>query len=317
MDHNKTIIPAAAIIPTRNRPVITVRTIQSVFDQDCVPQTIIVIDASDSDDTLKGLATLDVPRGVEIICKPAVIRGAAHQRAQALTLTTLPYVVFMDDDILLEPHCMRRVYEGFNAAPNVGGVNAMITNQQYTKPGRVTKFMYRLLDRNRSTWGGKVIGPAWNLLPEDDSSLPEYVKCDWLNLGCTMYRTDVLPTPLFPTSFHNYSLLEDLAMSYEVGKTTTLLNARTARIFHDSQPGDHKRDNARIAEMELVNRHYVMTKVMGLRSLKDYTKLFVFQMFGLITLTITGKFSLLFANIRGKFRALKVIASGRTGRHSQ
>lgn len=284
MEQSKTIIPVATIIPTLDRTWILIRTLKSLFDQDCVTQSVVIVDASEHDETKIAIEALTPPQGVDIIYARAIIKGAAHQRSQAVTLTKLPYVVFMDDDILLEPHCIQRIFAGFSISDKIGGVNAMITNQRYLKPGRFTKAMYVMLGGKQTAWAGKVIGPAWNILPEDDPSLPEYVECDWLNLGCTMYRVDALPHPLFPDSFHGYSSFEDLTLSLRVGKNWTLLNARTARIFHDSQPGNYKNRAIRLAEMEVVNRHYVMTNVLGHKKLKHYGQLFLFDLFKLTAL---------------------------------
>jgi hypothetical protein len=126
-----------------------------------------------------------------------------------------------------------------------------------------------------------VLGPAVNLLPEDRDDLPEVVPVEWLNTTCTLYRREALPDPPFPPQFHGYSLMEDLALSLTVGKRWPLANARTARIFHDSQPGTHKSDPAVLAEMQLVNRHYVMTKILGRNRVADYLKLILFELFSI------------------------------------
>ena len=70
----------------------------------------------------------------------------------------------------------------------------MITNQQYHSPGRLSRFIYWLLDGSRPTYAGRILGPAVNLLPEDRDDLGEVVPVDWLNLGCTLYRRDACPT---------------------------------------------------------------------------------------------------------------------------
>ena len=102
---------------------------------------------------------------------------------------------------------------------------------------------------------------------------------DWLNTTCTLYRREALPTPPFPPHFTGYSMMEDLTLSLVVGRQWSLANARTARIFHDTQPGSHKSDPARLAEMGLVNRHYVMTQVLHRRSVADYLRMFVWHAF--------------------------------------
>ena len=137
-----------------------------------------------------------------------------------------------------------------------------------------------MVGREKS-FAGRVIGPAVNLLPEDRHDLPEVVPVEWLNHGCTIYRREALPDPPFPAEFTGYSLMEDLALSLQVGKTWKLANARTARIFHDSQPGTYKSDARSRSRMELVNRHFVMTRIMGRRGFIAYLKLAAWELFSL------------------------------------
>src|SRR4030081_113783 len=111
------------------------------------------------------------------------------------------------------------------------------------------------------SYPGSVLGPAVNLLPEDREDLPEVVPVEWLNTTCTLYRREALPDPPFHDHFNGYSLMEDLTLSLTVGRRWKLANARTARIYHDSQPGTHKSDPALLAEMQLINRHFVMTRI--------------------------------------------------------
>jgi hypothetical protein len=139
--------------------------------------------------------------------------------------------------------------------------------------------------KSEVSYSGRVIGPAVKLLPEDRDDLPHVVRVDWLNLGCTIYRREALPDPPFDSVFAGYSLMEDLALSLRVGRRWNLANARMARIVHDSQPGPHKADIAAMAAMELVNRHYVMTEILGKRRCLDYLRLLEWEMF---QLCVTG-----------------------------
>ena len=81
--------------------------------------------------------------------------------------------------------------------------------------------------------------------------------------------------------------MEDLALSLRVGRTWRLANARTARIFHDIQPGSHKADVSALAAMELVNRHYVMTEILGRRKVSDYLRLLEWEVFQLCVSAVT------------------------------
>ena len=282
---NPSIIPVSAIIPTKDRLVVLIRTINNILDQSYCPSELIIIDASDEDhgDEIWKV-DLEKKKGVKFIYVKAVEIGAAKQRMQGMLMASHSVIWFLDDDLLLEQECTKRLWEAFSYKDNVGGVNAMIRNQRYTNPGWVTHYMYQLmLGKKLKTYAGKVIGPAWNLLPEDEPDLPDYVFCEWLNTTCTMYKRDALPNPVFPTFFTGYSLMEDVALSLMVAKKYTLLNARTARIFHDSQPGAHKDRLISLSQMELVNRHYVMTEILCQTSFKSYLKLFIFELFGLVS----------------------------------
>lgn len=245
-----------------------------------MPQQIIVVDASDTDETYL-LCTKNYPT-IEWI--KAKIKGAATQRNEGLELVKTEFVFFMDDDILFEAGCIQNLWAAINHTNETGGVNAMITNQQYHTTGSITRFMYRLMHGKKlDSYAGMCIGPAWNLLPEDKNNLPAIQPVEWLNTTCTIYRKEALPIPAFSANFTGYSLMEDVCLSLEVAKKWKLFNARTARIFHDSQPGIHKKSIIAMSKMELVNRHYTMVNVLERKRWKDYYKLFLFEIFGMLT----------------------------------
>ncbi len=274
------ILPISALVPTRHRPAAFARTLQSLAQQSVQPIEMIVVDGSDDDQTqilcqnqIPGLITqIQYYRATEI--------GAATQRNQAIAHATQDVIWLMDDDILLEPDCLKRLWDALQSDLQIGGVSAMITNQRYLPPGPISRALFQFLHGQPETsYAGKCIGPALNLLPEDNPNLPEVVPVEWLNTTCTLYRREALPQPLFSSHFTGYSLMEDVTLSLMVGKQWKLANARTARIFHDSQPGDHKNHSGVLATMSLINRHYVMTQILGRRSPSDYIKLIVLQLF--------------------------------------
>ena len=94
--------------------------------------------------------------------------GAASQRNQGVAVATQPFIWFFDDDIVFESDCVRFLWSAIEANQRLGGVNAMIVNQRYQTPGRISRLMFNLMHgRAEATFAGKVIGPAINLLPED------------------------------------------------------------------------------------------------------------------------------------------------------
>jgi glycosyltransferase involved in cell wall biosynthesis len=277
------LLPLTVVIPTRNRAAALRRTLESLAAQSSQPAELIIVDASENSAT-RSVCVEQVVPGLrsDVSWDRADVAGAATQRNQGVRASSQSVMGFMDDDILFEPLCFARLWSALQSDPNLGGVNAMITNQRYQTPGRISRFVFRLMaGRAEGSYAGRVLGPAVNLLPEDGDDLPEIVPVEWLNTTCTLYRREALPDPPFPDHFTGYSLMEDLTLSLTVGKCWKLANARTARIYHDSQPGTHKSDPALLAEMQLINRHFVMTKILGRDRFADYLKLVLFELFSL------------------------------------
>ena len=302
------ILPISALIATRDRAKPLKTMLDSLALQSVQPVEAIVVDASNDDDTKKLCQSRFDGLETNIIYHRAITIGAAAQRDRAMQFATQEVIWLLDDDIVLEPNCLAKLWQAFQSDSQLGGVNAMITNQKYLPPGKISSCLFRLLhDRRESSYAGKCIGPGLNLLPEDNPNLPEVVGVEWLNTTCVLYRRQALPQPMFASFFQGYSLMEDLTLSLTVGKRWRLANARTARIFHDSQSGKHKSDRGAIAQMELVNRHYVMTQILKRNTLQDYLKLTILQLFGIAALASSRDWLNLPVVIWGKIKAIATI----------
>lgn len=296
---NTELFPASGIIPTRNRAATLRVTLQSISQQNFQPTEIIIIDASDTDATEKLLIENFEGLRSELVYLKAATRGAASQRNEGVAIARCSYILFMDDDLLFEPSCFARLFSAIVLSPSLGGVNVMFTNQKYHPPGRISASLFSLLNGKKlKTYAGKCIGPVVNLLPEDKDELPEVVEVEWLNSGCTLYRKEALPDPPFPKFFTGYSMFEDVTISSIVGRQWKLANARTARVFHDSQPGDYKQNIFLLSKMELVNRFYVMTYVLNRRGFRNIFKFVVIELF---------KVASYFQNINGLRKVMPVI----------
>lgn len=308
------VLPITAVIPTLDRPGSLQRALKSL-GQDYLPAEIIVIDASESPSTREMLDY--VQRLMLVSCRirwvAAQARGAAVQRNQGCALVTQPVLWFFDDDVVFEEQCLERLWRALESDPGLGGVNAMITNLQYHPPGLVSRMVFALMNGKREpTYAGRILGPAVNLLPEDRDDLPEVVPVEWLNTGCTLYRREALPAPPFDSIFTGYSLMEDVTLSLRVGQHWRLANARTARIFHDSQPGSHKSDPRVLGCMELVNRHYVMTRILRRVRFRDYAKLWFWELFQLAVAAKSERLREPFwRRLHGKLQAIGRIVDSR------
>lgn len=306
-------------MPTLCRPQVLARTLASLLANRVLPAELIVIDASDDTATRVEVDAFaaQVSGSCAVRWIAADIRGAAAQRNQGVAAATQPFLWFFDDDIIFQPECVARLWRAIESDRSLGGVNAMITNQHYQPPGRVSRLLFTLLDgRRQRSFAGRVMGPGVNLLSEDRDDLPEVVPVDWLNTTCTIYRREALPSPPFDSVFTGYSMMEDLTLSLRVARKWKLANARTARVFHDSQPGAYKADTTEMAAMELVNRHYVMTEVLGRTRAMDYVRLFIWEAFQLVVCAARAQSRPMFwALLRGQRRAVQELL--RRHRHSR
>jgi len=309
------LLPISAVVPTLNRNLALARMLESMARQSYQPLEILVIDASSTRDSEHLCKTGIEGLSSRVTYKKATEVGAAIQRNQGIANASQDHILFIDDDIVFESDCIIRLWSAMQSDAHLGGVSAMITNQHYSSPGVLSRSLFRMLHgRYESTYAGKCIGPALNILPEDQPALEVVTAVEWLNTTCTLYRRTALPDPPFPEQFKGYSLMEDLALSLIVGRKWKLANARTARIFHDSQPGGHKNDTTAIAKMELVNRHYVMTHVLGRNRLSDYAKLLLLELFGIVTPLVSLDYWLtLPSTLLGKCKGTVAILSRRNG----
>ena len=278
-------LPISAVVPTMNRAAVLQRALESLSTQSALPAEIIVVDASENEETRRLCETVGTQTGLCFRWIRASVSGAAAQRNQGMAAASQPVIWFFDDDIILEPECVNRLWLALVSDVTLGGVSAMIVNQRYHPPGIASDLIFRLLHgRKERSYAGKVIGPAVNLLPEDREDLPEVVEVQWLNTTCTLYRREALPNPPFASQFTGYSLLEDVALSLRVGRSWSLANARTAKIYHDSGRAEYKNDRAAVAKMELINRHYIMTRVLGRCRWGDHFRLALYEAFSVASL---------------------------------
>lgn len=304
-------LPISAVVATRDRPEPLRRCLESLLKQEVTASELIFIDSSCDDSTrlvIDAFAPLFHERGCRIYWEGAATVGAAAQRNQGVAVASRPIIWFFDDDIVMEPSCLQRLWEALAADSGLGGISAMMTNKRYETPGRISRTMFRLMaGKSLPSYAGRVIGPAVNLLPEDRADLPKVVPVEWLSTCCALYRREALPSPPFSSQFTGYSLMEDVCLSVTVARKWRLANVREARVFHDSQTGAHKADLAEIWRMSLVNRHYVMASVLGRKGASDYLKLALWQVFGCLSCVPHGRATMT-AALRGTLFGIRDIA---------
>jgi glycosyltransferase involved in cell wall biosynthesis len=283
------VVPLSAILPTRNRAAILNRFIDSLAKQDVLPAELVIVDASENDETAEVVqqqaARWGQQYGEQIVWtyQRAHRAGLAPQRNQAVAVAAQPFVWFLDDDMLLEPGCVRELFDAIAVDEAIGGVTATLINEPYHPPGRATRAVMRWFERGyeRQTYASACIGPGWTFMHEVALPAPAKVKAGWLGGGCTIYRKAALNVPAVPDHFEAGALGEDLAASLYVAKRWGIYHIPASRAIHDSQGGSHKRSVRKLADQALRNRWYIMTKVMGKDGARDVLDFAVLHLFSL------------------------------------
>jgi hypothetical protein len=272
------IVPVSAILPTRNRPAILARFLQSLALQDTLPAEIVICDGSEDDQTMTSVTQCRTAwqslfgDNVTWSVQSANRIGLAPQRNQAVAAATQPFVWFLDDDMLLEPGCLRELHNAVSQSARTGGVTATLVNEPYQSPGRLTRTLMRWFEEGveRQSYASACVGPGWTFLHDPSPDAPALVKAEWLGGGCTLYRKTALPVPAVPDHFEGGAFGEDLAASLLVGQDWDMFHVPRARAVHDSQGGDHTRSARVRSDQTLRNRYFIMTRIMGKSTIRDH-----------------------------------------------
>lgn len=301
------LLPVSTIIPTINRRGRLRQTLASLLAQEVRPAEIILIDASPVPVTANSLADLlaGVAPAPRLVCLIAAEKGAAVQRNQGVAAATQPYILFADDDVDLEPGCLATLWQALQDDAGLGGCGAVITNQFYHPPGpALRRFLHLLGCPAAGSLAGRCSGPALNFLPAIAPDDPR-PAADWLNLCCTLLRREALPQPPLLAYFHGYSLMEDAALTLTVGHSWRLATPAGARVYHDTQPAAYKDRVYQREKMEIMNRWFVMRRIMGRDSLAWDLRQLALQAFMLaISLRTRAGWSRLPAAAAGKAAGL-------------
>ncbi len=266
----------SVIIATRNRPELLRQTLDSLENQSRPPQQVFVVDSSDGSETAQLVRSWEGKLPLEYLISS--IRSAARQRNEGASQTTGSLLLFLDDDVVLEPAFIEKVVAVFECDREgvVGGVSGTIVNQTFSEPSSINRFLLRFcIGHAEGGYAGRVVGPAVNFLPRDDGRGLQTVE--WLPSGCVTYRRDVFMTEQFPEHYTGYSYAEDLHLSTRVGQRHKLLNTTEARLFHEDAGKSTHRDWVALGESIVIHRHEIMIGILNRRSVGMHLRLFCYE----------------------------------------
>jgi glycosyltransferase involved in cell wall biosynthesis len=311
-------LPVSVIIATRNRAQPLANCLRTLDEQTMLPDEVLIIDASDDGQTREVVETHSTTGPYRLCYHKAEQRSSAFQRNQGASVAKGELFLFLDDDVLLEPDFLKELITVFTDDKDcsVGGVSGTVTNETYIQPSLLNGLLLRVcLGPVKGGYAGRVVGPAANFMPSDGD--PPVKPVDWLLSACAAYRRDVFMAYRFGTTFTGYSLAEDVELSTRVGKKHRLLNTTRARLYHLSLGCKTHSDWTAIGEMSILNRHLIMTRVLGRTSLPHVIRFLLYEIGYQTAASLWnngqgGKWVQCAHVLRGKFRGLLKLALHRS-----
>lgn len=217
------------------------------------PEEVIIVDEDESSCAFRH----EFP---ELNLRVVVLSGSASAKRNAgfrAASCNITLVGFMDDDIVLEPTAIGAM-EAFweQADPALGGTSCNYLNA----PGGFAQGLKQFKPLSKfGLYEHQPGGVARSGFHTRVASLQETTYVRWLPSGAAFYAKDALNEFPFDEWFESYSYLEDLDLSYRIGKKYKLAVLADARFYH--YPSEVGRASAySFGKKEVLNRLYFVSK---------------------------------------------------------
>jgi len=258
----------SVIICTKDRPIELTRFVKSLNAQTLLPDQLVIVDASDNDNTRVHINEKD--RVIKYAIRYVqTAPGLTRQRNIGIREAKGKYVFFFDDDVVLDSDYIRIIMETFSHLQGVqlGGLTGRIVNIE-ERPElweTILKMVFFLSDLG----DGKIKLSGFPSLRIDEKA--SYVG--FLS-GCNMvYPKAIFSEFMFDENLTGYSYMEDVDLSYRVSKKYRLYYQPKAKLKHLSTT--YKSVDSRSLRRIMVRNHYYLFR----KNLpKDLPHLFAFAM---------------------------------------
>lgn len=284
----------SVIVPTKNRIDVLLGCIKSLLRQSLLPDEVIILDQSDDAQELviRNSFTLG---GISLVyIWDQRLSGLTAARNAGLRKAQGDIVVFLDDDVVLDPEYMRSVVDVYlsDIYGNIGGVGGIITNFKFSsRLAALSKFF--------------CFGPWNNKYNFWYSGGKDLLSTQFLS-GCNMsYRKHIVKGLSFDEWLTGPCIGEDLIFSYQVSRQYRLVMTPHAKLQHLVCPIGRNRERITRA-MGIVNNVYFFTNYVD----KSFRNLlcFICNLAGLLVLPIL---SMNRERIHGVYYGLMTVLRGK------
>jgi len=221
----------SAVIPTRNRPNDLTKAVASILAQTRLPDELIIVDQSPSDEShtlVSALVSADGPVRLVYIHDPR-ISGLVDAKRVAAKLADGDIICFLEDDVILETDYIEQLEQGFIDHPEMVGCCGIITNPPHQTVAYET--LFRLFHRgifadSRVSLYGRFSGRGNKLIVSEK-----------LSGGLSAWRRDVFKVVAFDVA-NGFHMFEDIDFSTRVARHygPRLYINPNARLEHHFSP---------------------------------------------------------------------------------
>jgi glycosyltransferase involved in cell wall biosynthesis len=220
----------AVVIATYNRPGLLRNLLESIQNSSVKPNQVIIVSAGDSIE--KSLIEF---KNIKLIHKISDVANQSYQKKLGISLldNEIDWVLFLDDDLLLDINCIKNLFEFIDSRQNkttqkkcVGvGLSLPIINSDFANY-KYIKWFGKLFKLTSSKPG--VVLTSGQAISYLGSNYP--IRTNWLN-GASIWRKEFAQQYGKNLMFSKYSAYEDVIFSYEMGKLGELWFNPTAKVY--------------------------------------------------------------------------------------
>jgi GT2 family glycosyltransferase len=262
--HATSAVRVSAIVPTIGRPDSLLRLLESLCRQTQLPDEVVIADGSGVE-TTRELAELPswADAGLRVRHITVLPPNAVRQRTAAVAVSSADVLLFLDDDVVLEPDCVTQLTKEMAASSDVVAVVATFNNQTWPEPTTLWRWYLRIFHRmGPGDWHGKVVGPLLRFGFPPTHVAP--ATMEWVGgCGTLVRRSSFEQVGGFSDFFlHRCTMNEDVDLGLKLGKVGRILFCPSARLAHYHAPSGRV-SVSDAAEDDVHNRFLIMNVTAG------------------------------------------------------
>jgi GT2 family glycosyltransferase len=249
----------STIIPTIGRAESLAALLESILIQSVRPDEILVADGSDGSE-IESLLNQSrwKEKGLQITHLSVSPPNAVRQRKAAIAAAKGDYLFMLDDDIVLEPDCLKQMADLLDQRPELSAVTADFSNQTWSNPTTLWRWYMRIFHGiKKGEWQGRVIGPLLRF--GYNPSPAEPMPMQWLGAGNSLIRRSAYEAVGGFSDFflHRCTMNEDVDLGLKLSRHGPIVLHPRARMAHHHAPGGRV-SIAAAAEDDIYNRFMVL-----------------------------------------------------------